>query len=255
MTGNTVAIIQARMRSTRLPGKVMRSLAGTTVLGHVIRRVRSCALVDAIVVATSTSAADDVIAAESAAHGAAVYRGSEDDVLARCHGAAIEAHAACVVRVTSDCPLIDPQVLCRMVAIFRERNEPAATLDYLSNTLGQRTFPRGLDVEVFTLEALSRAHSLAEDPWDREHVTPYIYAHPGLFRLETLRQATDQSPHRWTLDTEEDWALIQAIYAGLGAGGALFSTQDVIDFLRERPELCALNANVAQKQRASMQRK
>jgi spore coat polysaccharide biosynthesis protein SpsF len=250
MSERTVAIIQARMRSTRLPGKVLRVLAGTTVLGQVIRRVRACALIDATVVATSTAAADDPIIAETEAHGAQVFRGSEEDVLARYLDAATEAHATRIVRVTSDCPLLDPELLCRMVALFAEKCGSPPKLDYLSNTLHQRTFPRGLDAEIFTLDALSRAAAQATDPWDREHVTPYLYSHPEQFRLAGFRQPDDLSRHRWTLDTEEDWALLSAIYEALGAGGTTFTTRDVLDFLAGHPELAELNAAVPQKQRA-----
>lgn len=250
MSGRTVAIIQARMGSTRLPGKVLRSLGGQSVLAHVIRRVRACTLIDATVVATTTSPADDPVVAEARAHGAGVFRGSEEDVLSRYLGAADEADATRIVRVTSDCPLLDTEVLCRMVARFIERSSAPAQLDYLSNSLGRSTFPRGLDVEVFTRSALSRADALAADAWDREHVTPYLYSHPEQFRLEGFHQDVDQSKYRLTLDTGEDWALLSAIYEALGPGGKAFSTQEVIDFLRTHPELVALNAKVVQKQRA-----
>jgi len=250
MNITTVAIIQARMGSTRLPGKVLRDLCGITVLGHVIRRVARCKLVDKTVVATSTLPADDPIAKEAAAHSAAVFRGSEEDVLSRYYGAAIQSTAEVIVRVTADCPLFDPAILCEMLELFHGRNVPSSTrpLDYLSNTLGERTFPRGLDAEVFTMDALAKANALARDPWEREHVTPYIYSHPQTFRLEGYRQAMDQSMQRWTLDTEEDWALIRAIYEALGRADGMFVTQDVIDYLRVHPELMAINAHVRQKQ-------
>ena len=239
------------MGSTRLPGKVLRDLCGTTVLGHVVRRVRRCDLVDKIVVATSISVADDLVEREAEAQGALVFRGSEEDVLSRYLEAALQSKADVIVRVTSDCPLVDPEILCQMVELFRRRNaaSSAQPVDYLSNTLGERTFPRGLDAEVFTTDALAKAHALARDPWDREHVTPYIYSHPEMFRLEGYRQATDQSSLRWTLDTEEDWILIQTVYDTLGAERRAFTTQDVIEYLRTRPELMFVNADVRQKQR------
>jgi len=238
------------MASTRLPGKVLRELCGTTVLGHVIRRVEQCPLIDKIVVATSSSPADDAIEMEATTHGALVYRGSEEDVLDRYYGAAIQSTADIVVRVTSDCPLLDPVILCQMVDMFRARNTQASTepLDYLSNTLGERTFPRGLDAEIFTMGALAKAHSLARDPWEREHVTPYIYSHPETFLLEGFSQNTDQSVQRWTLDTEEDWVLIHGIYNALGTEGKTFTTHDVIAYLDAHPDLMAINAQVRQKQ-------
>jgi spore coat polysaccharide biosynthesis protein SpsF len=249
----SVAIIQARAGSTRLPGKVLRELCGRTVLAQVIRRVARCPLLDAVVVATTTGRADDAVEREARAQGAQVFRGSEDDVLARYHGAALEAGADNIVRVTADCPLFDPEVLGRMLeAFFARRAKLGATaLLYLSNTLGRRTFPRGLDAEIFTMAALSAAHAAAREPWDREHVTPYFYGHPERFVLESFQQAADCSAHRWTLDTEEDWALIHAIHAALGADGRDFTTREVLAYLAAHPELVALNAHVEQKRPAS----
>lgn len=249
----TAAIIQARMGSTRLPGKVLRALGGRTVLAHVIGRVQRCALLDAVVVATSTLRADDAVAREALAQGAQVFRGSEDDVLARYHGAALEARADNIVRVTADCPLFDPGLLRRMLETFLARRaQPGASpLFYLSNTHGRRSFPRGLDAEIFTMQALAAAHAAAREPWEREHVTPYIYGHPERFVLESFEQAADHSAQRWTLDTEEDWALIQAIYAALGTGGREFTTEEVLGYLAGHPELVALNAHVEQRRPAS----
>jgi spore coat polysaccharide biosynthesis protein SpsF len=249
----TVAIIQARMGSARLPGKVLRELGGRTVLAQVVRRVARCTLLDAVIVATSTAQADDAVAREAQARGARVFRGSEDDVLARYHGAALEAGADNIVRVTADCPLFDPEVLRQMLAAFLAKRASAqgSALLYLSNTLGRRTFPRGLDAEIFTMDALAAAHASAREPWEREHVTPYMYGHPERFRLEGFQQAVDCSSHRWTLDTEEDWALIRALYEALGAGGRDFTTEEVLGYLAGHPELVALNAHVEQKRPAS----
>lgn len=238
----TVAVIQARMGSTRLPGKVLLPLGGATVLGQVIRRVRACPGLDAVVVATTGRAADDPVAAEAARHGAGVFRGSEDDVLARYHEAARAAGAQTVVRVTADCPLFDPAVLAAMLVRWRR----AQPLDYLSNSL-ERTYPRGLDAEVFGFAALERAHREARRPWEREHVTPYLYGHPERFRLAQCRGGRDLSAHRWTLDTPEDWELIRRIYDALGADGALFSTDAVLALLAAHPDWPALNAHVEQK--------
>jgi spore coat polysaccharide biosynthesis protein SpsF len=245
MTG--VAVIQARMGSTRLPGKVMKVLRGRTVLGHVITRVRACPLLDAVVVATTTASLDDVIVAESQRCGAEIFRGSEDDVLARYYGAAREAGAAIVVRVTSDCPLFDPQVLTALLQEFHQARAVGRPLDYLSNTL-ERTFPRGLDAEIFTFAALAQAYREAARPYEREHVTPYIYQHPEVFTLGSYRQSEDQSHRRWTLDTEDDWRLIQAVYEALYEENRLFTTQEVMTLLAARPDLVALNAHVEQKE-------
>jgi spore coat polysaccharide biosynthesis protein SpsF len=236
----TAAIIQARMGSTRLPGKVLRKLGTRSVLAQTVRRVRAAGVADVLVVATTLLPADGAVAAEAAACGAAVYRGSEDDVLDRYYQAAREARADVVVRVTSDCPLYDGALLA---AMHRRFTEPGGAVDYLSNAL-ERTYPRGLDTEIFTFAALARAHREAADPAEREHVTPYLYRHPALFHLASHTGTPDRSNLRWTLDTEEDWAFLTAVVAALGDD---CTTEEVVALLVRRPELVALNAHVEQK--------
>ncbi len=243
----TVAIIQARMGSTRLPGKVMKTLCGRTVLAHVIRRVRACPLVDEVVVATTRSPADDAIAREATGCGAGVFRGSEDDVLSRYYLAALERQAATVVRITSDCPLFDPKLLEEMLRRFLSRRQNVPAPDYLSNSL-VRTYPRGLDAEILTFQALEKAWREGTEPYQREHVTPYIYQHPELFVLENYGNAEDLSFHRWTLDTDDDFRLIAKIYAALGREDRLFSTDQVLDLLRGHPAWLEINAHVRQKE-------
>jgi spore coat polysaccharide biosynthesis protein SpsF len=238
-----VAIIQARMSSTRLPGKVLLPLGDRTVLGQVIRRVKACPKVDQIVIATTPSADDDQIVAEASRNQTECFRGSLTDVLARYHGAALCVKAGTVIRVTSDCPLFDPVVLSEMLDEF-ERD--AGQVDYLSNTLA-RTYPRGLDAEIFTFAALDEAFRSATLPWDREHVTPYIYGHPEQFRLKNHAGPADHSAHRWTLDTPEDYQLIQAVYRNLDKCGDLFSTAQVLDLLAQNPALARINAHIEQK--------
>lgn len=241
----TVAIIQARMGSTRLPGKVLLPLAGRSVLEHTISRVRACHLLDGVVVATTVGAADDAIAAEAYRCGATVFRGSEPDVLTRYYQAAVQEGAKRIVRVTSDCPLFDGQLLRKMLERFKQRSA-LGRIDYLSNTL-ERTFPRGLDAEVFTFEALKEAYDKAATPAEREHVTPYLYNHPEKFALENFASEKDLSAYRWTLDTAEDYQMIGAICSSLCRLGAQFSTFDVLEFLAAHPEIVALNAHVEQK--------
>lgn len=243
---NTVAIIQARMGSTRLPGKVLRTLADRSVLAHVLARVGVAKRLDAIWVATTDRPADDPVVEECRRLGAPCFRGSEDDVLARYHGAAQAAQARVIVRVTSDCPLFDGVLLDEMLAVFQSANQPQITVDYLSNVL-ERTYPRGLDAEIFTFAALARARREARQPHEREHVTPYFYQHPELFRLRSFAGNTDWSGHRWTLDTPEDWRFIEAVYAALYSPDRMFTTADVFDLLRRRPELTELNCAVNQK--------
>lgn len=260
----TVAIIQARMGSTRLPGKVLKRIAGATVLGHVVRRVRLAKRLDGICIATTESPGDDPIVAEAARLGVSCWRGSEQDVLDRYFDAAQANGADVIVRVTSDCPLFDGALMDEMLAIFNgaddlqppsvDSEHPTGQqlptvgtgLDYMSNVQTRR-YPRGLDTEIFTFAALERAHREATRPHEREHVTPYFYQHPELFRLRSFEGKEDLSAHRWTLDTPEDWQFVKAVYATLGAD---FATADVLKLLKARPELAKLNVHVEQKKLA-----
>lgn len=204
-------------------------------------RVKSARRLDGVIIATTDSPADDAVVAECRKLDVPLFRGSEDDVLARYFGAALACGTEAIVRVTSDCPLFDGALLHEMIEVFH-----GANVDYLSNALKQ-TFPRGLDAEIFTLAALERANREAVKSCEREHVTPYFYEHPELFRLRSFESGVDLSAHRWTLDTPEDWELIKAIYDALSPGGRIFSTADVLNLLNDRPELARLNAHVEQK--------
>jgi spore coat polysaccharide biosynthesis protein SpsF len=235
-----VAIVQARMGSTRLPGKVLRDLGGETVLARVVHRLRRSVLISDIVVATTISAADDVIIRECQRLGASTFRGSELDVLDRYHQAAQSAGAEAIVRITSDCPVIDPQLVDETIQVFQRQSADCA-----SNVF-RRTYPRGLDTEVFTTDALERAWSDAREPCQREHVTPYFYEHPELFRLVSQCGLIDCSQYRWTLDTAEDLELLRNIYARFD-GGDDFRWGDVIQLMEREPELAELNSRVAQK--------
>lgn len=237
---NTVAIIQARIGSTRLPGKVLLPLLGEPVLAHVVRRVGRAARVDTTIVAATSSERDDAIAALGAAYGWMVVRGSEEDLLDRYLQAARASAADRVVRITSDCPLIDPAVIDEVIAGLDD-----GEVDYASNSLEPRTFPRGLDVEAMPLRTLERAGREDRDPASREHATPYIYRHPELFRLRAIRNADDCSAHRWTLDTPEDFELIRRIYDAAGRDD--FSWADALAIVEANPDWSALNRHVRQK--------
>jgi spore coat polysaccharide biosynthesis protein SpsF len=235
-----VAIIQARMGSTRLPGKVLKDLEGETVLARVVNRLRRARLIEEVLVATTDRAADDAIVKECRSLSVTVSRGDQDDVLDRYFRAAQLAKADVVVRITSDCPLIDPEITDKTIAAFLD-----ASPDYASNTL-VRTYPRGLDTEVMTAAALGRAWQQARKRYEREHVTPYISEHPAEFKLLSVTGDADYSGHRWTVDTPEDLALVQTIYARLKSNPK-FLWHDVLDLLDREPELAELNRSVRQK--------
>jgi spore coat polysaccharide biosynthesis protein SpsF len=235
-----VAIIQARMGSTRLPGKVLRDIAGETMLARVVRRVQLARMPDAVVVATTLAPSDDAIVAECVRLGVPAFRGSEQDVLDRYWQATCTHQADVIVRITADCPLIDPRLVDYVVAAFLE-GQP----DYASNVL-ERTYPRGLDAEVMTLATLERAWREAEQTYQRAHVTPYIYQNPDRFRLLSVRADADYSAYRWTVDTPEDLAFVQAVYARLRDKPAAPWTV-VLTLLTGEPDLAEMNRDIQQK--------
>lgn len=238
----TVAVVQARMGSNRLPGKVMTDIAGKPMLERVLRRLSGAYLPDDIAVATTTLSDDDVIASYCEQHGRPCFRGSETDVLDRYYRAAGELGAEVIVRITSDCPLIDPEIVDRVVALVTDAHPGA---DYASNVLPYRTFPRGLDVEAFTFEMLQRAWRLDRDPASREHVTPFIHRTSSLFRIATVSADADYSDLRWTVDEPEDLALVREIFAQFGRDR--FSWKEVINCYDDHPEWREINCNVSQK--------
>jgi spore coat polysaccharide biosynthesis protein SpsF len=239
------AVVQARMGSTRLPGKVLRRLGTITVLAHVIGRLRRAATLDQIVVATTTSPSDQAVVREALRLGVPATRGAEEDVLSRFVQAFDERGGEVGVRVTSDCPLIDPALVDEAVRKFLGATPP---LDYLSNTV-ERSYPRGYDVEVFRVDALRRAHRDASDRPDREHVTRYLYMHPGTFRIGAMRRGDPNRTASWrlTLDTPEDWAVLEQLVRALAANGAGPDLGAVEAYLMAHPQLLARNAHLAQK--------
>jgi spore coat polysaccharide biosynthesis protein SpsF len=234
------AIIQARMGSSRLPGKVLHDLGGRTMLARVCSRTAQAALVDQLVVATTTESCDDAIAAECLQLGVACFRGSEHDVLDRYCAAAAAFRADAVVRITADCPLIDAELIDDVIVALL-RHQP----DYAANVL-RRTYPRGLDAEIATRAALERAWREATEPYQRVHVMPYFYQHPERFRLRSVTGDEDLSRHRWTVDSAEDLELVRAIYRRLAGDGG-FSWREVLCLVQREPALAALNQNVRQK--------
>lgn len=239
------AVIQARMTSTRLPGKVLMPAAGRPMLAHQIDRVRRAANVDTVCIATTVNVEDDPVAALAEREGVAVFRGSEHDVLDRFVRAAESVGAAVAVRLTGDCPLTDPALVDAVVATFRGSNPP---VDYATNSF-PRTWPIGLDVEVASMAALRLANEEATDTYDREHVMPFLYRQPERFRIAGFPAPEDLSGYRWTLDERSDYDLLVHILEALLPDNPSFGWRDVIALLDAHPEWRTLNAGVGQKQR------
>lgn len=231
----TVAIIQARNGSTRLPGKVMRQVNGRPMIYYVVERVRTAKLVEDVIVATTSDPVDDVMADFLTSRGVKVFRGSSLDVLDRYYRAALQFGIKNIVRITADCPLIDGAVIDRIVGKFLEGG-----YDYGCNVL-ERTFPDGLDVEVISFQALKRAWQNVRETREREHVTLYIRNHPEIFSAFNIRCEQDWSKRRWTLDYEEDFLLVEAVLNNFSEDLTTFCMEDVAKFLDEHPEIKALN--------------
>lgn len=229
------------MGSTRLPGKVLLTVAGRPMLAWQLDRLRSTSPDLRVAVATSQREADDPIAALCTELGVPVVRGSELDVLDRYHLAAEQLHANPVIRVTADCPLIDPLIVVKVLDLWS-----ASGADYASNTL-ERTFPRGLDTEVMSFGALETAWHEARAAHEREHVTPFIYRRPERFTLANLRNSLDEGARRWTVDTADDLAFTRTIFEELAPRGHAFTTDDVRELLAAQPWIELLNRDVPQK--------
>lgn len=226
------------MGSTRLPGKVLRPLAGEPMLARCVGRLLHARTLDKVVVATTTGPEDDVIVDECRARGWAWFRGDCDDVLDRYYRAARQYYADVVVRVTSDCPLLSPRLVDRVVGALGEA-------DLASNVIPCHTWPRGLDAEAVRMDALERAWREDRDPATREHVTLYIKRHPEAFRLVGVNNDEDLSEMRWTVDTPEDYAFATRVYEHFSHDG--FSWREVLALVRAHPEIAALNRHVTQK--------
>ena len=239
-------IVQARMGSSRLPGKGLVEVEGATLLEHLVRRLRRAETVVRIVIATTTSPADDRVRDEAERLGVPSFRGSEEDVLSRYCGALPLAGTEVVVRVTADCPLLDPDELDRVVRAFLDaRRGPGGGFDYAANRVGKEGAPRGYDVEVFTAQALRRAAEESREPGDREHVTPFLYRVPGLFRVAYFpHPGPDHSRFRLTVDTPEDLRVVEEVIRAVGPDADLAA---VTGFLEAHPEIAAINADVRQK--------
>ena len=228
-----LAVLQARMSSSRLPGKVLKPLCGGPMILRQIERLQRARRLDRLVVATSTEPSDDPLAEALAGAGVAVHRGPLDDVLARFAGALEAFPAAHVVRLTADCPLADPEVLDASIALHLESGA-----DYTSNTPDSFSYPKGQDVEVMTAAALRRVAAEAVSAEAREHVTWDLYHGDHGYRAAWLRSgAADDGDVRWTVDTPDDYAFASAVYDALYPPNPAFTSADVRAFLAGRPDL------------------
>lgn len=235
-----IAIIQARMGSTRLPGKVLKEVNGVPLLKRMLDRVARSKKIDKIIVATSELVNDDPISQFCVYHGVDVFRGSENDVLSRYYDCATHYKASTVVRLTADCPLIDPAVIDQVISLFEETKS-----DYTANTAPpeNNTFPDGGDVEVFSYEALKRAHHEASKQSDREHVTFYFWQDPSRgFKISKLNNTEDWSKYRLTVDYPEDLEVVTKIFAEFDSKGNTPGLSDIICYLEKQPEIYGLNS-------------
>jgi spore coat polysaccharide biosynthesis protein SpsF len=230
-----LAVLQARVSSTRLPGKVLKPILGEPMIMRQIERVRRSRLIDKLVVATSTEQSDDALEQACASHGVDCFRGNLDDVLDRFYMAAAGINPDFVVRLTGDCPLADPEIIDSVITLCRDGG-----YDYVSSAL-EPTFPDGLDVEAFRFSALSTAWREATLPSQREHVTPFIYNNPQMFRIGSLKGQENLSHLRWTVDESADFDLITTIYQTLYPHNNAFTTRDILALLGREPELATMN--------------
>lgn len=238
-----VAIIQARLGSTRLPGKILKKVLDKPLLEYQIERVRRAKTIDQIIIATTINENDDSIIELCDKLYIPYYRGSEEDVLSRYYEAATKFHADVIVRLTSDCPIIDPNVIDKVVSCYLEHQNE---YDYVSNTL-IRTYPRGLDTEVISYRILKQIYKEANEQIYREHVTTYLYNNYEKFKLLNVQNDFNESKHRWTVDTKEDFYLIEKIIQELYPKNNNFSINDVLNLLQENPEWYYINQHAKQK--------
>lgn len=239
-----VAIIQARMTSSRLPGKVLIDIAGFPMLYHVIKRVSSAQMVDQIVVATTDDPADDPIEEFCKSKNVSCFRGHQFDVLDRYYQAASKFQADIIVRITADCPIMDPALIDSLIQSFL-----GADVDFAANRLPppwKRTFPIGLDIEIVHFKALEKTWQEAQSQFEREHVMPYLYDQPGRFKILLAHHEPDYGEKRWTVDTPQDLELINLIFEHFSPR-IDFSWMEVIDLIKRNPDLENINISVRAK--------
>ena len=229
-----VGFVQGRIGSTRLPKKVMLDILGRPMIWHVWNRVAASKFLDEAIILTSTQAGNEVIVDFAKKEGIPCFAGSETDLLERYYDAAKKFNASVIVRVTADCPLIDPDLIDDLIQVYKNSN---GTFDYLSNARPQATYPHGLDVELFTFSALERAYHEVTDPFRREWLTTNFFEHPEKYRQKNLRSPRDLSCFRLTVDYQSDFDLVRKIFTALYRDNAVFKLKDILALLEQNPEL------------------
>lgn len=232
------AIIQARTSSTRLPNKVFKNLCGKPLIWHVVNRLKPSKKIESIILATTNNPSDDILEQWAINNDISCFRGDEDDVLSRYYFAALNAKAETIIRVTADDPFKDFNIIDKVICLFEENN-----LDFAYNN-NPPTFPEGLDTEVFSFESLEKAHKNSCDKFEREHVTQFFYRNSSLFNQKCLKNNIDLSNLRWTIDTQEDWDMAEKVYNKLFPKNELFDMYDILDLLKEEPQIMEINSNV-----------
>lgn len=232
------AIIQARLSSTRLPGKVLHYFSNNTLLGHIIDRISKSKFISKVLVATTDNPADSKLVDWLEQQGITYFRGDESDVLGRYYEAAREIKARHIARITSDDPFKDPEIIDAVAEMYFSKQ-----LDFAYNNKPP-TFAEGLDTEIFSFEALSLANASAIDPFEREHMTQYFYRNPDKFKQSNLASPTDYSHLRWTIDTEQDLLMTKTIYSHLYRPNSIFFARDILALIDKHPEIPQLNQNV-----------
>lgn len=235
-------VIQARTGSTRLPGKILLDIMGKPMLLHIYERLQQCKEVDNIIIATTIGKNDDLVAKLANDNNIKYFRGSEDNVLERYYMAAKEYSLDIVIRITADCPVIDPIIIDEMVRIFKRKDYTV-----VSNAGYEtfRTFPRGLDAEIFKFSILEEAYNNATETYEKEHVTPYLY--DNYKNIYYYKSKNNNAEFRWTVDTKEDFKLITEIYKNLYTGKHNFYYDDIIELMLKKPELKEINKDIKQK--------
>jgi spore coat polysaccharide biosynthesis protein SpsF len=244
MNKQICAIIQARMTSTRLPGKVLMEINKKPIILHIIERLKKCGKIDDIILAIPSTNESDILEKYARIWECRYFRGSETDVLSRYYHAAKKYSADNIVRITGDCPLVDPKLIEQMVEHFIDEQTDYAAIGI------EGYFPRGIDAEIFSFKTLEKVNTEAQHIYEREHVTPYIYEHPELFKIRFI-EAPDKLRRpeiRLTVDTQEDFNLVREIFKNLYIEEQLFYTEDVIKYLDSHPESLSINALVSQKE-------